>query len=54
MNLSEIQKLLRDKGIGVDIITANAEYGPGQMEINFAPSLGYSCDRPRFYLQKWS
>ena len=38
MNLSEIQKLLRDKGIGVDIITANAEYGPGQMEINFAPA----------------
>lgn len=24
--------------IGVDIITANAEYGPGQLEINFAPS----------------
>ncbi len=25
---------------GVDIITSNAEYGPGQMEINFAPSMG--------------
>jgi glutamine synthetase len=24
--------------VGVDIITANAEYGPGQMEINFAPA----------------
>jgi glutamine synthetase len=27
-------------GVGVDIITANAEYGPGQMEINFAPAWG--------------
>src|SRR5512133_399098 len=26
--------------VGVDIITSNAEYGPGQMEINFAPSAG--------------
>jgi glutamine synthetase len=26
--------------VGVDIITANAEYGPGQMEINFAPAWG--------------
>ena len=25
---------------GVDIITSNVEYGPGQMEINFAPRLG--------------
>jgi glutamine synthetase len=25
--------------VGVDIITSNAEYGPGQMEINFAPAL---------------
>ena len=24
---------------GVDVITANAEYGPGQMEINFSPAL---------------
>jgi glutamine synthetase len=24
--------------VGVDVITANAEYGPGQMEINFAPA----------------
>ena len=26
--------------MGVDIITANAEYGPGQLEINFAPARG--------------
>src|SRR5205823_1137572 len=25
---------------GVDVITANAEYGPGQMEINYAPAVG--------------
>lgn len=25
---------------GIDIITSNAEYGPGQMEINFAPATG--------------
>jgi glutamine synthetase len=30
-------------GTGVDIITANAEYGPGQMEINFAPALGVAA-----------
>ncbi len=29
--------------VGVDIITSNAEYGPGQMEINFAPSLGIAA-----------
>jgi glutamine synthetase len=29
--------------VGVDIITANAEYGPGQMEINFAPALGVAA-----------
>ncbi|MBV9280929.1 MAG: glutamine synthetase [Chloroflexi bacterium] len=28
---------------GVDIITANAEYGPGQMEINYAPALGVAA-----------
>lgn len=27
-------------GAGIDIITANAEYGPGQLEINFAPAVG--------------
>jgi len=27
-------------GAGVDIITAHAEAGPGQMEINFAPKMG--------------
>jgi len=30
-------------GAGVDIITANAEYGPGQLEINFAPALGVTA-----------
>jgi glutamine synthetase len=29
--------------VGVDIITANAEYGPGQMEINFAPAMGITA-----------
>jgi glutamine synthetase len=29
--------------VGVDIITANAEYGPGQMEINFAPAWGVAA-----------
>ncbi len=28
---------------GVDLITANAEYGPGQMEINFAPRPGLAA-----------
>ncbi len=28
---------------GVDIITSNAEYGPGQMEINFAPARGIAA-----------
>lgn len=28
---------------GVDIITSNAEYGPGQMEINFAPAAGMAA-----------
>lgn len=32
--------LLGMSAMGVDIITANAEYGPGQMEINFAPAVG--------------
>lgn len=30
-------------GTGVDIITSNAEYGPGQMEINFAPASGVAA-----------
>ncbi len=29
--------------VGVDVITSNAEYGPGQMEINFAPALGLAA-----------
>jgi glutamine synthetase len=28
---------------GIDIITANAEYGPGQLEINYAPSNGVAA-----------
>ncbi|MGI8827706.1 MAG: glutamine synthetase family protein [Chloroflexota bacterium] len=28
---------------GIDIITSNAEYGPGQLEINYAPSLGVTA-----------
>jgi glutamine synthetase len=28
---------------GVDIITSNAEYGPGQLEINYAPSVGVAA-----------
>jgi glutamine synthetase len=28
---------------GVDVITANAEYGPGQVEINFAPRAGLAA-----------
>ena len=28
---------------GVDVITSNVEYGPGQMEINFAPAVGLAA-----------
>ena len=36
-----VYQILREMSqVGVDIITSNAEYGPGQMEINFAPALG--------------
>jgi glutamine synthetase len=34
------QILLDMPKVGVDIITSNSEYGPGQMEINFAPAAG--------------
>ncbi|MGH7331961.1 MAG: glutamine synthetase family protein [Candidatus Rokuibacteriota bacterium] len=38
---SLVYQILRGmKAVGVDIITSNAEYGPGQMEINFAPKVG--------------
>jgi glutamine synthetase len=38
---SLIYQILRGmSAVGVDIITSNAEYGPGQMEINFAPGMG--------------
>jgi glutamine synthetase len=29
--------------VGIDVITSNAEYGPGQMEINFAPAIGLAA-----------
>lgn len=36
-----VYEILRSMSkVGVDIITSNAEYGPGQMEINFAPANG--------------
>ena len=37
------QILLDMPKIGVDIITSNSEYGPGQMEINFAPAAGIAA-----------
>jgi glutamine synthetase len=37
------QILLDMPQVGVDIITSNAEYGPGQMEINFAPAGGVTA-----------
>jgi glutamine synthetase len=39
-----VHEILRGmSAIGVDIITSNAEYGPGQMEINFAPATGIAA-----------
>ena len=39
-----VYEILRSMSeVGVDIITANAEYGPGQMEINFAPARGIAA-----------
>ncbi len=39
-----VYQILREMGqVGVDIITSNAEYGPGQMEINFSPALGIAA-----------
>ena len=37
------QILLDMPKVGVDIITSNSEYGPGQMEINFAPAAGITA-----------
>jgi glutamine synthetase len=37
------QVLRHMSAMGVDIITANAEYGPGQLEINFAPAWGVAA-----------
>lgn len=39
-----VYQILRGmSAVGLDIITANAEYGPGQMEINFAPATGVAA-----------
>jgi len=39
-----VYDILRNmSALGVDIITSNAEYGPGQMEINFAPAAGITA-----------
>jgi glutamine synthetase len=39
-----VYRILREMSqVGVDIITANAEYGPGQMEINFSPAVGIAA-----------
>src|SRR5512139_761818 len=39
-----VYQILRGmSAVGVDIITSNAEYGPGQMEINFAPASGIAA-----------
>jgi glutamine synthetase len=41
---SLVYQILRGmSAVGVDIITSNAEYGPGQMEINFAPAAGVAA-----------
>jgi glutamine synthetase len=41
---SFINRLLDDlRSAGIDVITSNAEYGPGQMEINFAPAMGVAA-----------
>ncbi len=43
-NEALVYQILRQmSAVGVDIITSNAEYGPGQMEINFAPARGITA-----------
>jgi glutamine synthetase len=43
-NQALVYDILRSMAaVGVDTITANAEYGPGQMEINFAPAWGVAA-----------
>ncbi len=43
-NEALVYQILRGMmAVGMDIITANAEYGPGQMEINFAPAWGIAA-----------
>ncbi len=34
--------------MGIDVITINAEYGPGQMEINYMPALGITASDQAF------
>lgn len=47
-----VYDILRNmNAIGVDIITSNAEYGPGQMEINFAPAWGVTAADHAFYFK---
>jgi glutamine synthetase len=39
-----IMRVLDDlRSTGIDVITSNAEYGPGQMETNFAPAMGVAA-----------
>src|SRR5215212_8766507 len=39
-----IRQIIRDlRAVDVDVITSNAEYGPGQQEINFAPGWGIAA-----------
>jgi glutamine synthetase len=39
-----VRQIVRDlRSLDIDIITANAEYGPGQQEINFAPDWGIAA-----------
>ncbi len=36
-----LHQIVRDMyAMGIDVITLNAEYGPGQMEINYMPAIG--------------
>jgi len=44
-----VRQIVRDlQAVDVDIITANAEYGPGQQEINFAPGWGIAAAAAAF------
>jgi glutamine synthetase len=41
------------RSAGIDVITANVEYGPGQMEINFTPTIGLRPLRLRMPRRRW-